>query len=173
MGLKINKNFCISLLIVLALPVHGVYAHQAFNAQEEVRGGYRISMSTDPEIPGPNTPTLLRIDVTDPDYNMLFDVRAGVKIFKNEVLIHEVIPRIDTDGHFDIEYSFPDSGVYTVEVDVLDPYGKEIAAKFNLGIIQTFGYIFYSLIIFAVIFPATLLGIIYYNKKRRTKQAPY
>ncbi|MEM2759449.1 MAG: hypothetical protein QXU32_06990 [Nitrososphaerales archaeon] len=160
-------SFIFTLILVALLPE--TEAHQAFNAQEEVRGGYRISLSTDPEIPGPNNPTLLRIDVTDPNYNMLVDVRVGLKIFKNELLVHEVNPRIDADGHMDIQYSFPESGMYIVEVDVFDPYGKEIAAKFNVGVIQTFGYIFYSMVLVGAFFPAAVLGIIFL-KRRKARQ---
>jgi hypothetical protein len=161
--------FVLALLVPFILPSE-VWAHQAFNSQEETIGNYRIALSTDPEIPMPGKPTKLRIDVTDPDYNTLVDVRAGVRVFKNDVLVHEVQPHMYSIGDFEIEYTFPDPGMYMVEVYVLNPPDDEVSAEFNVGILQAFGYIFYSVVIFALAFPLTILGIIFFVKRRKAKQ---
>jgi len=147
-----------------------VEAHQLFNSEEEKIGGYRIQVATNPEIPGPGSPSRLLVAITDYDGNDLVDVKAGLKIFKNDVLIHEVVPRIYTTGHIDLEYTFPESGLYIAEVDIIDPLGKVISSKFNIGIIQTFGYIFYSMIILGTFLSLSLIGGIYFMKRRKAKQ---
>jgi len=147
-----------------------VEAHQLFNSEEEKIGGYRIQVATNPEIPGPGSPSRLLVAITDYDGNDLVDVKAGLKIFKNDVLIHEVVPRIYTTGHIDLEYTFPESGLYIAEVDIIDPLGKVISSKFNIGIIQTFGYIFYSMVILGTFLSLSLIGGIYFMKRRKAKQ---
>ena len=148
-----------------------VEAHQLFNSEEEKIGGYRIQVATNPEIPGPGSPSRLLVAITDYDGNDLVDVKAGLKIFKNDVLIHEVVPRIYATGHIDLEYTFPESGLYIAEVDIIDPLGKVISSKFNIGIIQTFGYIFYSMVILGTFLSLSLIGGIYFMKRRKAKQA--
>ena len=167
-----RKIFPIFALIILAALVPEVQGHQMFNSEEEKIGGYRIQVATDPEIPGPGNPSHLLVAITDYDGNDLVDIRAGLKIFKNDVLIHEVLPKIYSTGHIDLEYTFPESGLYIVEVSVIDPFGKEITSKFNVGIIQTFGYIFFAMIVVGATFPPTVIGIIYFMKRKKAKQTP-
>jgi len=147
-----------------------VNAHQIFNSEEEKIGGYRIQVATDPEIPGPGSPSRLMVAITDYDGRDFVDIRAGLKIFKNDVLIHEVMPRIYSTGHIDLQYTFPESGLYIVEVHIINELEKEISSKFNIGIIQTFGYIFYSMVVIGTTFPPTIIGIIYFMKRRKAKQ---
>lgn len=149
------------------------YAHPLFNSDEENVGRYKIMISTSPEIPGPNEPTRILVAMTDRDGNDIIDVVAGLKIFNSkEVLIHEVEPRVYTDGHIDYEYTFPDHGMYVVEISLFDPYtGNDVTAKFNIGILQTFGYIFFSMIIVGAFFPATLVGAILLMRRRKAKQS--
>jgi len=164
------KLCSISALLIAMTLIPQVEAHQLFNSDEEKIGGYRIQVATDPEIPGPGNPSRLMVVITDYDGNDLIDVQAGVKIFKNEVLIHEVTPRIYSSSHFDVAYTFPESGMYIAQVDVINPFGKVLSSKFNIGIIQTFGYIFYSMVLIGAFFPPTLIGIIYFMKRRKAKQ---
>ena len=161
-----------SILVFFTLAVFFVpesEAHNFFNSEEEKIAGYTIQVATDPEIPGPGNPSKLLVAITDSDGNDIFNVRAGVKLFKNDVLIHELTPRIYKSGHIDMGYTFPEAGMYLVEVTIIDSLGKEITAKFNVGIIQAFGYIFYSLILFALIFPASVFGTVYFMKRYKKR----
>lgn len=172
MALKngMHKVSAILVLLIITIVIPEVNAHQLFNSEEEKIGGYKIAVATDPEIPGPNSPSRLMVAITDYDGNDFVDVRAGLKIFKNDILIHEVLPKIHSTGHFDVQYSFPESGVYIVEIYIIDELGKEISSKFNIGIIQTFGYIFYSMVVIGATFPPTIIGIILFMKRRKAKQ---
>ena len=155
--------------MVMAL-IPEVDAHQLFNSEEEKIGGYRIQVATNPEIPGPGNPSHLLVAITDYDGKDLVDIKAGLKIFKNDVLIHEVVPKIYTTGHIDLEYTFPESGLYIVEVGIIDPFGKEISSKFNVGIIQTFGYIFYAMVILGSFLSVSLIVGIYFFKRKKARQ---
>lgn len=171
MNMTVQIGKCVScslfVLLIIVTLVPAVEAHQMFNSAEQKIGGYRIQVATDPEIPLPETPSLLMVVITDSDGNDLYDVNAGLKIFKNDVLIHEVSPRIYSMGHIDMKYAFPESGIYIVEVSITDPYGKVIGSKFNIGILQPFGYIFYSMVIIGAFFPVTLIGVILFLRRRK------
>lgn len=161
--------YIFALLIIMAL-IPTVEAHQLFNSEEQKIGGYKIKITTDPEIPGPGNPSRILLAITDYDSNDLIDVMVGLKLFKNDVLIHQVTPRVYNTGHIEVPFTFPESGIYIAEVEIPDGSGNVISSKFNLSIIQTFGYIFYSMIIIGACFPPTLLGVIFFMKRRKAKQ---
>ena len=160
-----------ALLIMIAL-IPEVQGHQMFNSEEEKIGGYKIAVATDPEIPGPGNPSHLLVVITDYDSNDMIDVKAWIKILKDDILIHEVVPKIYSTGHIDIGYTFPESGLYIIEVGIITPQGKEIMSKFNVGIIQTFGYIFLAMILVGAFMPPTIIGAILITRRRKSKQAP-
>jgi len=159
-----------ALLIMIAL-IPEVQGHQMFNSEEEKIGGYKIAVATDPEIPGPGNPSHLLVVITDYDSNDMIDVKAWIKILKDDILIHEVVPKIYSTGHIDIGYTFPESGLYIIEVGIITPQGKEIMSKFNVGILQTFGYIFLAMILVGAFMPPTIIGTILIMRRRKSKQA--
>ena len=166
---KIYSMFALLIMIALIPEVQG---HQMFNSEEEKIGGYKIAVATDPEIPGPGNPSHLLVVITDYDSNDMIDVKAWIKILKDDILIHEVVPKIYSTGHIDIGYTFPESGLYIIEVGIITPQGKEIMSKFNVGIIQTFGYIFLAMILVGAFMPPTIIGTILIMRRRKSKQAP-
>ena len=166
---KIYSMFALLIMIALIPEVQG---HQMFNSEEEKIGGYKIAVATDPEIPGPGNPSHLLVVITDYDSNDMIDVKAWIKILKDDILIHEVVPKIYSTGHIDIGYTFPESGLYIIEVGIITPEGKEIMSKFNVGILQTFGYIFLAMILVGAFMPPTIIGTILIMRRRKSKQAP-
>ena len=166
---KIYSMFALLIMIALIPEVQG---HQMFNSEEEKIGGYKIAVATDPEIPGPGNPSHLLVVITDYDSNDMIDVKAWIKILKDDILIHEVVPKIYSTGHIDIGYTFPESGLYIIEVGIITPQGKEIMSKFNVGILQTFGYIFLAMILVGAFMPPTIIGTILIMRRRKSKQAP-
>ncbi len=165
---KIYSMFALLIMIVLIPEVQG---HQMFNSEEEKIGGYKIAVATDPEIPGPGNPSHLLVVITDYDGNDIIDVKAWIKILKDDILIHEVVPKIYSTGHIDIGYTFPESGLYIIEVGIITPEGREIMSKFNVGILQTFGYIFLAMILVGAFMPPTIIGTILIMRRRKSKQA--
>lgn len=53
---------------------------QLFNSEEQKIGGYKIQITTDPEIPGPRNPSRVLVAITDYDGNDLIDVMVGLNI---------------------------------------------------------------------------------------------
>ena len=152
--------------------VKDVFAHQLFNSSGEKIGNYYVQVATDPEIPttGQNVKIMLRISSNDG--TELSDVPISISITKNGQEIEKIPQIIVTEGHYDLNYRFLEQGNYVFYIDLNDIYftGKIITYIFNISTLNPFGYIFYSLITFAVVTPLVVLTVIYITNKRRSKK---
>ena len=152
--------------------VQDVFAHQLFNSSGEKIGNYYVQVATDPEIPttGQNVKIMLRISSNDG--TELSDVPISISITKNGQEIDKIPQIVVTGGHYELTYKFLEQGNYVFYIDVNDIYftGKTITYIFNISTLSPFGYIFYSLITFAVVTPLVVLTVIYITNKRRSKK---
>jgi len=152
--------------------VQDVFAHQLFNSSGEKIGNYYVQVATDPEIPttGQNVKIMLRISSNDG--TELSDVPISISITKNGQEIDKIPQIVVTGGHYELNYKFLEQGNYVFYIDVNDIYftGKTITYIFNISTLNPFGYIFYSLITFAVVTPLVVITIIYITNKRRRKK---
>ncbi len=152
--------------------IKDVFAHQLFNSSGEKIGNYYVQVATDPEIPttGQNVKIMMRISSVDG--TELSDVPISISITKNGQEIEKIPQIIVTGGHYDLNYKFLEQGNYVFYIDVNDIYftGKTITYIFNISTLSPFGYIFYSLITFAVVTPLVVLTVIYITNKRRSKK---
>jgi hypothetical protein len=152
--------------------VKDVFAHQLFNSSGEKIGNYYVQVATDPEIPttGQNVKIMLRISSNDG--TELSDVPISISITKNGQEIDKIPQIVVTGGHYELNYKFLEQGNYVFYIDVNDIYftGKTITYIFNISTLSPFGYIFYSLITFAVVTPLFVITIIYITNKRRSKK---
>ena len=152
--------------------VQDVFAHQLFNSSGEKIGNYYVQVATDPEIPttGQNVKIMLRISSNDG--TELSDVPISISITKNGQEIDKIPQIVVTGGHYELTYKFLEQGNYVFYIDVNDIYftGKTITYIFNISTLNPFGYIFYSLITFAVVTPLVVITIIYITNKRRSKK---
>jgi len=152
--------------------VKDVFAHQLFNSSGEKIGNYYVQVATDPEIPttGQNVKIMLRISSIDG--TELSDVPISISITKNGQEIDKIPQIVVTGGHYELNYKFLEQGNYVFYIDVNDIYftGKTITYIFNISTLSPFGYIFYSLITFAVVTPLFVITIIYITNKRRSKK---
>lgn len=157
----------LSLLAVLTLLYSSsVYAHQLFNSGEYRIAGYLIQVATQPEIPAPESTAKILVRVADSNGNDLRDVTIGLSILKNDALVHRFPPLLARDGHLEIDYTFHEPGVYVIEVDLYNPDGDTVTAKFNVGIVREFGYIFISMVVLGAIMPAIIVaGIMIYRRR--------
>jgi hypothetical protein len=153
--------------------IKDIYAHQLFNSAGEKIGKYYVQVATDPEIPttGQNTTIMMRISSTDG--TELPRVPISIEITRNGLDIDK-IPNFDViNGHYELSYKFMEPGNYVFYVYLQDIYhsgGKTIKFTFNLSTLNPFGYIFFSLISFAVTAPFVVIGIIFFTNKRRNKK---
>ena len=152
--------------------IKDVFAHQLFNSSGEKIGNYYVQVATDPEIPttGQNVKIMMRISSVDG--TELSDVPISISITKNGQEIEKIPQIVVTGGHYDLNYKFLEQGNYVFYIDVNDIYftGKTITYIFNISTLSPFGYIFYSLITFAVVTPLVVLTVIYITNKRRSKK---
>ncbi|MCS6767248.1 MAG: hypothetical protein NZ888_03555 [Candidatus Nitrosocaldus sp.] len=157
------------LPLLLLLPYTHASAHQLFNSGEYRIAGYLVQVATQPEIPAPGSIARILVRVADSDGNDLRDVTLGLSIFKNDTLVHAFSPMLARDGHLEINYIFEEPGVYVIVVDVYNSDGSIVTAKFNVGIVREFGYIFISMVVLGATMPAAVVaGIMIY--KRRSKE---
>jgi hypothetical protein len=152
--------------------IQDIFAHQLFNSSGEKIGNYYVQVATDPEIPttGQNTKIMMR--VSSVDGTELSDVPISILITRNGQEIEKIPQIIVTEGHHELDYKFPEPGNYVFYVYVQDIYftGKTITFIFNLSTLNPFGYIFFSLITFAVVTPLVVIAIIFVTNKRRNKK---
>lgn len=164
-------NFLVALLSSQII-VKDVFAHQLFNSSGEKIGNYYVQVATDPEIPttGQNVKIMLRISSNDG--TELSDVPISISITKNGQEIDKIPQIVVTGGHYELNYKFLEQGNYVFYIDVNDIYftGKTITYIFNISTLSPFGYIFYSLITFAVVTPLVVITVIYITNKRRSKK---
>ena len=80
-----------------------------------------------------------------------------------------IIDLLGQHRHFDKEYTFTDAGIHIVEVDLYTWKGNVITEKFNISTLNPFGYIFYSMVIIGVLFPASLFVFLLFHKKIKGK----
>ena len=148
------------------------YSHQLFNSASQRIGKYYVQIATDPEIPttGQNSKIMLRIS-TDENVEIT-DVPISITITRNGQQIDKLPQIVVTNGHHELDYKFMQPGNYVFYIDLQDLYfsGKTITYTFNLSTLNPFGYIFYSLISFAVATPLVVLSVIYFKNRRDRKK---
>ena len=152
--------------------IKDIYAHQLFNSSGQKIGKYYVQVATDPEIPttGQNTKIMMRVSSTDG--TELSDVPISIEITRNGQDISKIPQIIVKNGHHEFDYKFLEPGNYVFYVYLQDIYfsGKTITYTFNISTLNPFGYIFYSLISFAVTAPFVVIGIIFFTNRRRKKK---
>lgn len=152
--------------------IKDIYAHQLFNSSGQKIGKYYVQVATDPEIPttGQNTKIMMRVSSTDG--TELSDVPISIEITRNGQDINKIPQIIVKNGHHEFDYKFLEPGNYVFYVYLQDIYfsGKTITYTFNISTLNPFGYIFYSLISFAVVTPIVVIAIIFFTNRRRNKK---
>ena len=165
-------NFIIATTSLSQTILHDAFAHQLFNSSGQKIGNYYVQVATDPEIPttGENTKIMMRISSVDG--TELSDVPISISISRNGQEIEKIPQIIVTEGHHELDYKFLEPGNYVFYVYLQDIYfsGETITYIFNISTLNPFGYIFYSLITFAVVTPLVVIAIIYITNKRRSSK---
>lgn len=165
-------NFIIATTSLSQTILHDAFAHQLFNSSGQKIGNYYVQVATDPEIPttGENTKIMMR--VSSVDGTELSDVPISISISRNGQEIEKIPQIIVTEGHHELDYKFLEPGNYVFYVYLQDIYfsGETITYIFNISTLNPFGYIFYSLITFAVVTPLVVIAIIYVTNKRRSSK---
>ena len=165
-------NFIIATTSLSQTILHDAFAHQLFNSSGQKIGNYYVQVATDPEIPTTGENTKLMMRVSSVDGTELSDVPISISISRNGQEIEKIPQIIVTEGHHELDYKFLEPGNYVFYVYLQDIYfsGETITYIFNISTLNPFGYIFYSLITFAVVTPLVVIAIIYVTNKRRSSK---
>jgi hypothetical protein len=153
--------------------IKDIYAHQLFNSSGEKIGNYYVQVATDPEIPTTGQPTKIMLRISSTDGTELSDVPISIEIVRNGQDIEKIPQMVVTNGHREFDYKFLEPGNYIFYVYLQDIYhsgGKTITFIFNISTLNPFGYIFYSLISFAVTTPIVVIAIIFFQNRRQKKR---
>lgn len=146
------------------------YSHSLFNSAGQIIGKYYVQIATDPEIPttGEDAKILLRVSTEETNMEVT-DIPITISITKNGVEVHRTPQIVVTEGHYEFDYKFLEPGNYIFYIDLLDLYftGKTITYTFNIGTLNPFGYIFFSMISIGVSVPLIIIAIILVKNKRR------
>ena len=164
---EISLFSILSLLVISIIPLS--FGHQLFNSEGRRVAGYIMQIATEPEIPTVEKPTHILFRVTDRNYVEVTDVSIGMRIFKDNILLKEWHPRISSNGHLKTDYMFIDPGIYIVEIDLYTSQDTVITESFNISTLNPFGYMFYSLVLIGVIFPASLFGFLLLYRRLKGK----
>ena len=174
--IQIIFSFILGNFLVASLSsqiiIQDIFAHQLFNSSGEKIGNYYVQVATDPEIPTTGQDTKIMLRISSIDGTELSDVPISISITKNGQEIEKIPQIVVTGGHHELNYKFLEQGNYVFYIYLNDIYftGKTITYIFNISTLNPFGYIFYSLITFAVVTPLVVITIIYITNKRRSKK---
>lgn len=183
------------LIAVLALfAAQPAFAHLEhiphYNSSEAHTQRYVIYEALDPEYSAPGQPTAMVFSIQDFDGRDTHNIQTFVEVYSSDGNRLTAFPWTKQDvGDFSIFYTFPNRGEYQIVVSVadglvntngVDPQRSILTGSagcncervvFNVNISQTFGEIFTTTILAAVIAPTAGLGVIMWLNYKKKKSA--
>ncbi len=170
-----NKSLIGIATIILILQmgiISDVYAHPLFNSQGEIIGDYRVSIATDPEIPGTGQEfkIMLKVDHRE-TYEEVNQFKVGIRIFFDGKQIDAIPPKLYKSGHTEFNYILDVPGNHIMRVDMYDirEDGQPVIYTFNFGSQDPFGIIFSTVITLGSIGLAGLVGFTYIPRIIRSR----
>ena len=157
----------------------------ALNSDSQVIGNYEVIVTTDPVIPALNQVTHIQFKVFNYNQGTQGDNKLnyaemgvnhftmGVRIYHNDVLVHEFLPQYHDGSSWSTNYTFTQSGNHILKVDMynFDKNNNVVTYVFNIPVSTEFGPIFqYILIATAVAFAAILIWIRFAMKRKKAHQ---
>ena len=158
------------ILFVISM-IHDADAHSLFNSQDSVIGDFRVQVATLPEIPTTGEKSQLLFRVNDLDFNEVDEFTMGVRVFYDDVLVDEILPKFHQGSHWETDYVFERSGNHIFRVDLYNAAkdGGVITYTFNLSTLNPFGYIFFFSIAAGSIGLAVIFCYIYLPKRLKSR----
>lgn len=135
----------------------------ALNSDSEAIGNYDVVIATDPFTPAISQVTHIQFKVFNYNQGHYRDklnyaeigvnhFTMGVRMYHNDVLIHEFLPQYHDGSSWSTDYTFTKSGNYVLKVDLynFDKDNNVVTYIFNVPVSTKFGPIFQYIIIAAV-----------------------
>lgn len=156
------------------------YADSLRNALPQRIGNYNVEMKTDPTTPisGQNAKIFLKISSVNRDD--LVDLPIIINISKDGVRQETTHPIFVPYGHYTDEFNFKESGIYALDVTILDDVytGQNLTVTFPITVVTPLlGYFSLSssssvpFIATIVIIASTSGVILIYKRKRRAAKS--
>ncbi len=193
---------CYCLLIIFAFhyasaefPLHnasveGIFGAlnwqpDALNSDSEVIGNYEVIIATEPIIPAINQVTHIQFKVFNYNQGTYGDksnyaemgvnhFTMGVRIYHNDVLVHEFLPQYHDGSSWSTNYTFTQSGNHVLKIGLynFDSHHNVVTYIFNVPVSTKFGPIFQYIIVAAVAaFAIIMTWVIFAMKKIKTRKA--
>jgi hypothetical protein len=161
-----------------------------YNSNEAHTEHYAIYEALDPEYSAPGQPTAMVFSIQDFNGKDVYNVDTFVEVYSSDGSRLTAFPWTKQDvGDFSLFYTFPARGEYqivlsvadgAVNMNVVDPPRSMLIGSagcncervvFNVNISQSFGEIFTTTILAAVLAPTAGLGVIMWLNYKRKKSA--
>lgn len=156
----------------------------ALNSDSEVIGNYEVIVTADPIIPAIEQVTHMQFKVFNYNQGPYGDNKLnyaemgvnhftmGVRIYRNNVLVHEFLPQYHDGSSWSTDYTFTQSGNHVLKVDLynFDKDKNVVTYIFNVPVSTKFGPIFQYILIAAVIAFAIILIWIRFDVRRKKTQ---
>jgi hypothetical protein len=171
----VRKRFYLLLPIYLSFFIGlGYYevSHPTFSTDSTRIGNYEIKVSTTPPVPEAEKNTKIHFQVLDEKGNPIEKFRMGVQIYYNEDLQKSVPPSDHSQGTYDLDFTFAESGNHIIRVDLFDPdKGEILSHAFNVGVLNFYMNMFMYVIIAGIAGAAGIIfAIMIYQGKIRKKR---
>lgn len=156
----------------------------ALNSDSEAIGNYEVIVTTDPIIPAVDQVTHIQFKVFNYNQGPYRDNKLnyaemgvnhftmGVRIYRNDVLVHEFLPRYNEGSSWSTNYTFTQSGNHVLKVDMYN-FDKDhgiVTYIFNVPVSTKFGPIFQYILIAAVMAFAIVLIWVRFAMRRKKVQ---
>ena len=157
----------------------------ALNSDSQVIGNYEVIVTTDPIIPALDQTTHLQFKVFNYNQGPYGDNKLnyaemgvnhftmGVRIYHNDMLVHEFLPQYHYGSSWGTDYTFTQSGNHIVKVDLysLDKNNNVVTYVFNIPVSTKYGPIFqYILIASVVAFTIILIWVKFVMRRKKTQR---
>lgn len=154
----------------------------ALNSDSEAIGNYEVVFTTDTFNPEIGQVTHLQFKVFNYNQGYYRDklnyaemgvnhFTMGVRVYHNDVLMHEFLPQYHDGSSWSTDYIFTKSGNYVLKVDLydVDKNNNVVTYIFNVPVSTAFGPVFQYVIISAVAaFAIVLIWIKFVMMRRKT-----
>ncbi len=154
----------------------------ALNSNSEAIGNYEVVVTTDTLNPTINQTTHIQFKVFNYNQGYYRDklnyaeigvnhFTMGVRLYHNDILMHEFLPQYHDGSSWSTDYVFTKSGNYVLKVDLynIDKDNNVVTYIFNIPVYTTFGPIFqYIIISAAAAFAIVLIWVKLVMMKNKT-----
>lgn len=155
----------------------------ALNSESEVIGNYDVIITTEPVIPAIDQVTHIQLKVFNYNQGAYGDksnyaemgvnhFTMGVRIYHNDVLVHEFLPQYHDGNSWNINYTFTQSGNHVLKIDLynFDKDHNVVTYIFNVPVSTKFGPIFQYILVAAVAAFAIILTWMRFTMKKKKAQ---